>query len=149
MVKISTAVSSRKRKKRVLKLAKGYFAQRSKRYQQASRSVLKALAYQYRDRKVRKQEFRSLWIVRINAACRQEGLSYSRFIKGLANANVTLNRKELADLAVNEPNTFKKLVVISKDSTAASSTAKPKARVAHAKAASHVSHASHAKKSEK
>lgn len=133
MVKISTAVSSRKRKKRVLKLAKGHFGQRSKRYQQASRSVLKALVYSYRDRKVRKQEFRSLWIVRINAACRQEGLSYSRFIKGLSNAKVEINRKELADLAINEPNTFKRLVAISKDSVHIPSVAKAKTRVSRAK----------------
>lgn len=126
MVKISTAVSSRKRKKRVLKLAKGQFGQRSKRYQQASRSVLRSLAYSYRDRKVRKQEFRTLWIIRLNAACREEGLSYSRFIKGLSNANVTINRKVLADLAVNEPDVFKKLIVLSKEAVNTASPAAAK-----------------------
>ena len=114
MVKVKTAISSRRRKKRVLKAAKGQFLQRSKRYQQAKRSLAKGLAYQFRDRKVNKRQYRRLWIVRINAACREAGISYSRFIKGLLQAKVNLDRKMLADLAVNSNDAFRKLVDIAK-----------------------------------
>lgn len=110
MVRISSSVSSHRRKKRVLKDAKGQFGQRSRRYKQAKISVVKGLTYQYRDRKVRKREFRSLWIVRINAACREIGISYSRFINGLIKAKVELDRKMLAEIAVTSPGVFKELV---------------------------------------
>ncbi|OGX27209.1 MAG: 50S ribosomal protein L20 [Omnitrophica WOR_2 bacterium RIFCSPHIGHO2_01_FULL_48_9] len=112
MVRVKHAVSTRRRKKRLLKRAKGQFAQRSKRYRQAQKSVDRALVYSYRDRKVRKREFRSLWVVRINAACRENGMTYSRFIKGLINAKVEIDRKQLAELAVKSPAAFKKLVEI-------------------------------------
>ncbi len=100
MVRIKHAVSTRRRKKRLLKRAKGQFAQRSRRYQQAKRSLIKGMVYATRDRKVRKREIRNLWIIRINAACRENGIPYSRFIKGLINAKVVINRKMLAEVAV-------------------------------------------------
>lgn len=109
MVRVKTNVASRKRKKRVLKDAKGQFGHRSTRYQQAKRSVVKGLSYAYRDRKVKKREFRSLWIVRINAACDELGVTYSRFINGLKKAKVELNRKVLSELAISSPGAFKKL----------------------------------------
>ena len=127
MSRVRTAVASRKRKKRVIKQAKGQFGQRSKRYQQAKRSVAKGMAYSYRDRRVKKREIKSLWVARLNAACRAEGISYSRFINGLKNANVDLDRKMLAELAVNSAAVFKKLVVLAKEAKPSTSTA-PKAK---------------------
>ena len=115
MVRIKTNVASHKRKKKVLKQAKGQFGHRSTRYSQAKRSVIKGLVYQYRDRKIKKREFRRLWIIRIKAACQQEGILYSRFIKGLSDANVRINRKAIAELAVYEPVAFKRLVDIAKN----------------------------------
>ena len=114
MARIKTSVASHKRKKRLLKQAKGQFGHRSKRFRQAVKSVTRGLAYQYRDRKVKKREFRSLWIVRINAACQNEGISYSRFIKGLNSAKVGVDRKIIAELAVSQPEAFKKLVSLAK-----------------------------------
>jgi len=110
MVRIKNCVAAHKRKKAVLKQAKGQFGKRSTNYVQAKRSVTKGLTYQFRDRKVRKRQFRSLWIVRINAACREQGLTYSRFIKGLQATRVEINRKLLAELAVSSPEAFKRLV---------------------------------------
>ena len=110
MPRTKHAVASRRRKKRVLKLAKGQFGQRSKRYQQADRSIRRGLRFAYRDRKVKKREFRALWSVRINAACRETGITYSRFINGLKKAKIELNRQMLAELAVNSPTSFQKLV---------------------------------------
>jgi len=112
MVRIKSSVTAHKRKKAVLKEAKGQFGKRSTNYRQAKRSVVKGLTYQFRDRKVRKREFRSLWIVRINAACQDEGITYSRFIKGLIDAKVDINRKIIAELAISSPESFKKLVEI-------------------------------------
>ena len=103
MVRVRSNAATQKRKKGVLKAAKGQFGHRSKRYRQAYRSIIKGLTYQYRDRKVKKREFKRLWIIRINAACQEAGLSYSRFINGLKNANVEINRKVMADLAVSAP----------------------------------------------
>ena len=100
MVRIKHAVSTRRRKKRLLK--------------QAKRSLMKSMAYAYRDRRVKKRDFKRLWITRISAACRQAGTNYSRFIKGLAKANIAINRKMLADLAVRSPDTFKKLIELAK-----------------------------------
>ncbi len=117
MVRVRTAVASRKRKKRVLKAAKGQFGHRSKHFSQAKRSVIKGMAYSFRDRKVKKREFRSLWIIRINAACQEQGLTYSRFINGLTQAGVNINRKILADLAVNATDSFKELVALAKNTT--------------------------------
>ena len=118
MVRVSGAVAAQKRKKKVLKQAKGQFGHRSKRYRQAAKSVIKGLVYQYRDRKVKKREFRSLWIIRINAACKEQGISYSRFIDGLTKAKVDVNRKMIADLAIHSPESFEKLVQTAKDGLA-------------------------------
>ena len=115
MVRIKTAISSRKRKKRVLKKAKGQFGDRSKRYQQAKRSVVKGMAYSYRDRKVKKREIRRLWIARVNAACREAGINYSRFSNALKKAGVIIDRKMLAEIAVSSPVAFKRLIKLAKD----------------------------------
>ncbi|GJM36375.1 MAG: 50S ribosomal protein L20 [Saprospiraceae bacterium] len=104
------AVASRKRRKKILKAAKGYFGARKNVYTVAKNAVDKAMGYAYRDRKNKKRAFRTLWIARINAGARQHGLSYSRFIHLLSKGNVGLNRKVLADLAMNHPETFKAVV---------------------------------------
>jgi len=114
MAKIKHSVATRRRKKRVLKKAKGYWGDRSKQFEQARRTLMHALVYAYRDRKVKKREFRQLWIARINAACRAEGITYSRFMSGLKKAKVGLDRKIISDLAVNDAKTFKKLIEIAK-----------------------------------
>lgn len=114
MAKVKHSVATRRRKKRVLKKTKGFWGDRSKQYQQARRTLMHALVYAYRDRRVKKREFRSLWIVRINAACRVEGITYSRFINGLKKAKVGLDRKILADLAVRDSKAFGKLVEIAR-----------------------------------
>ncbi len=110
MAKIKHSVATRRRKKKVLKKTKGFWGDRSKQYQQARRALMHALVYSYRDRKVKKRDFRRLWIVRINAACRQEGINYSKFMHGLKKAKVGLDRKILADLAVKDSPAFKKLI---------------------------------------
>lgn len=98
------------RRKKILKLAKGYYGRRSTNHKTAKDAVAKSLSYAYRDRKDRKPVFRALWISRINAACRAEGISYSRFIEAATKANINLNRKALADMALNDPNSFKAVV---------------------------------------
>lgn len=104
------AVASRKRRKKIMKLAKGYFGARSKVYTVAKNAVEKGLQYAYRDRKAKKRAFRRLWIARINAGARQHGLSYSRFMHLLSQSDIALNRKVLADMAMNHPATFKAIV---------------------------------------
>ena len=104
------AVASRARRKRILKAAKGYFGARSKVYTVAKNAVEKGLTYAYRDRRNKKRVFRRLWIARINAAARQNGTTYSRLMHGLSTAGVGLNRKVLADLAMNHPAAFKAVV---------------------------------------
>ncbi len=106
---------SKKKRKKILKLAKGYRGMRHTSYSRAKEAVMKALYYQYRDRRLRKREMRRLWISRINAGVRLYGLSYSKFIRGLKLAGIELNRKVLADMAVRDPEGFKKLVEISKE----------------------------------
>ncbi|MDH5202502.1 MAG: 50S ribosomal protein L20 [Nitrospirota bacterium] len=101
---------TRRRRKKVLERAKGYYSAKSRLYRSAAEAVDKALQYAYRDRKAKKQEFRALWIIRINAAVRALGLTYSQFISGLKKANITLNRKALADMAYNDPSAFSQLV---------------------------------------
>ncbi len=118
MVRVRSAVTAQKRKKRILKDAKGQFGHRSRRYRQAVRSVVKGLTYEFRDRKVKKREFRRLWIIRINAACQEHGMKYSRFIKGLTDAKVEINRKSISELAIHSPEAFKKLVDVAKGSLA-------------------------------
>ena len=100
---------SRKRHKKILKLAKGFRGSRSKLFKVANQAVMKALSHAYRDRRNKKRDLRRLWIVRINAAARQEGLSYSRFMNGLNKAGITVNRKFLAEIAVASPSTFTEL----------------------------------------
>lgn len=114
MPKTKHSVATHRRKKKLLKSAKGYWGDRSKQFQQARRTLMHALTYAYRDRKVRKRDFRSLWIQRINAACRAEGITYSKFINGLKKAKVILDRKVMADIAVKDSAVFKKLVEIAK-----------------------------------
>jgi large subunit ribosomal protein L20 len=114
MAKASHSVATRKRKKKVLKQAKGFWGDRSKQYQQAKRVLMHALEYAYRDRKNKKREFRKLWITRINAACRQAGITYSAFMSGLKKSKINLDRKILADLAVRDNPAFNKIVEIIK-----------------------------------
>ncbi|MCX5695891.1 MAG: 50S ribosomal protein L20 [Candidatus Omnitrophica bacterium] len=114
MAKIKHSTATRRRKKRVLKKAKGFFGDRSKQFQQARRALLHALKYAYRDRRNKKREIRALWIARINAAARAEGLSYSVFMNGLKKAKINLDRKILADLAVRDNAAFKKIVSLAK-----------------------------------
>ena len=104
------AVASRRRRKKILKSARGYFGARSKVYTVAKNAVDKAMGYAYRDRKNKKRAFRRLWIARINAGVRQYGLSYSKFMHLLSEKNIDLNRKVLADMAMNHPDTFKAIV---------------------------------------
>jgi len=111
---MSRAVDGSKRKehrKKILKQAKGYWGRRHSNYKTAKDAVTKALSYAYRDRRDRKGEFRKLWIIRINAACRAEGLSYSRFIAGLDKAGIIINRKTLAYLAIEDTQAFKAVMV--------------------------------------
>jgi len=97
-------------RKKVLKQAKGFWGRRSKTYRAAKDAVAKALAYAYRDRRARKREFRNLWIARISAACRNDGMNYSRFVKGLADAGIEINRKALSNMAIEDPAAFAALV---------------------------------------
>jgi len=105
---------SRKRHKKILKLAKGFIGARSRIFKVANQAVMKALKYQYRDRRVLKRNMRRLWIVRINAAVRQYDMSYSKFINALKKADIQVNRKMLAELAVNEPEAFQVVVETAK-----------------------------------
>jgi large subunit ribosomal protein L20 len=114
MAKIKHSVATRRRKRKLLKKTKGYWGDRSKQYRQARKALMHALVYAYRDRRVKKRDFRKLWIARINAACRAAGITYSRFMSGLKKAKITLDRKILADLAVKDSQAFKKLVEIAK-----------------------------------
>ncbi|MAE06857.1 MAG: 50S ribosomal protein L20 [Nitrospinota bacterium] len=114
MPRSTGAPAHRARKKRLLKVARGNRGARSKRYRSANETVLRAMAYAYRDRRNRKREFRRLWTVRINAAVRELGMNYSRFIDGLNKAGVEVNRKILAELAVSDPPAFSKLVEIAR-----------------------------------
>ena len=104
------AVASRARRKKILKAAKGYYGKRKNVYTVAKNVMEKGMTYSYVGRKLKKREYRTLWIARINAAVRAEGITYSQFIHKLASKNIELNRKVLADLAMNEPEAFKKLV---------------------------------------
>lgn len=110
MPRVKGSVQTRARRKKVLKLAKGYFGSKHILYRTANEQVMKSLAYAYRDRKQRKRNFRKLWITRINAAARIHGLSYSKLINGLNKANVEVNRKMLADIAVHDDAGFKSIV---------------------------------------
>ena len=115
MARIKGGMSSRAKHNRVLKLAKGYRGARSKQYRVAKQTVMRALANSYAGRKQKKRQFRQLWIARINAAARMNGMSYSKFMYGLKKAEIELNRKVLADLAVNDPEGFAARVEIAKN----------------------------------
>jgi large subunit ribosomal protein L20 len=114
MARVKGGFTSRHRHKKVLKFAKGYRGSKSRIFRPANAQVLKSLAYAYRDRRNKKRDFRKLWIVRINAAARLNGMSYSTFISGLKKAGVQVNRKVLADLAVTDSQAFKDLVGVAK-----------------------------------
>ena len=110
MARIKRAVNAHKKRRKVLKLAKGYFGAISRQYRAASEQVARSLRYAYEGRKMRKRDFRRLWITRINAAARLNDMSYSVLMNGLKKHNITINRKMLADIAVNDPEAFKKIV---------------------------------------
>ncbi|MCI1982213.1 MAG: 50S ribosomal protein L20 [Oscillospiraceae bacterium] len=110
MARVKGALMTRKRRKKTLRLAKGYFGSKSKHFKMAKQAVMKSGNYAYIGRKARKRDFRRLWITRISAACRMNGISYSVFMNGLKKAGVTLNRKMLAEIAVSDESAFKSLV---------------------------------------
>jgi large subunit ribosomal protein L20 len=124
MPRVKGGYTTRRRRKAVLKLAKGYYGSKHALYKTAHEQVMRSLAYAYRDRKARKRDFRKLWISRINAACQLNGMKYSRFINGLAQADVVINRKMLAEMAVNDPQGFAQLCEV-----AQKGLANPKAKV--------------------
>jgi large subunit ribosomal protein L20 len=115
MARVKTAKITRRRHKKVLKQAKGYFGAKHYRFRNANQAVLKSLSYAYVGRKDRKSDFRKLWIARINAAARMNGLTYSKLIAGLKKANVTINRKMLAEIAVNDEKAFTEIANIAKN----------------------------------
>ncbi len=115
MPRVKRGVTARARHKKVLKQAKGYYGARSRVYRVAKQAVIKAGQYAYRDRKQRKRQFRSLWIVRINAAARECGLSYSRFMNGLSKAEIEIDRKVLADIAVHDKDAFAELAKLAQE----------------------------------
>ncbi len=110
MARVKTGVVRRRRHKKILKLAKGFYSGRRKHFRKAKEQLERSLVYAYRDRRTKKRDFRRLWIVRINAACRLNGMSYSRFINALNKANIQLDRKILADMAMNDPEAFTAVV---------------------------------------
>ena len=110
MARVKGAMHTRKRRKKILKLAKGYRGAKSKLFKTANQAVMKSLTYAYRDRKQKKRNFRQLWIARINAAARMNGISYSKFMNGLKKNGIEINRKMLAEIAVSDPAAFAKLV---------------------------------------
>jgi large subunit ribosomal protein L20 len=118
MPRATNAVARKRRKKKVLDQAKGYFGRKHSSYRLANEQVMRSDAYAYRDRRTRKRDFRRLWITRINAAARQEGMSYSQLMNGLKKAEVDVNRKMLADIAVNDPDGFRRFVELAREAAA-------------------------------
>ena len=114
MARVKGAMMTRKRRKKILKLSKGYFGAKSKLFRTANEAVMKSLRYAYIGRKQKKRDFRRLWITRISAACKQNGVNYSRFMNGLKKSGIEINRKMLADLAVNDSAAFSALVETAK-----------------------------------
>ena len=114
MARVKRAMHARKKHKKVLKLAKGFRGARSKLYRPANEFVMKALAHAYKGRKLKKRDFRQLWIARINAGTRMHGLSYSKFMNGLRKSNITINRKMLSEMAIHDPEGFAQLVETAK-----------------------------------
>lgn len=115
MARVKGAMNARKKHKKVLKLAKGYFGAKSKQFKAANQAVMKSMTYAYVGRKLKKRDYRKLWIARINAEARINGISYSRLINGLKLAGVQVNRKILADMAVNDKSAFKGMVDVAKE----------------------------------
>jgi large subunit ribosomal protein L20 len=115
VARVKRGVTAKRRHKKVLKQAKGYYGAKSKLYRVANEAVMKSLSYAYAGRKQRKRQFRKMWIARINAAARANGMNYSTFINGLKKANIEINRKMLSEMAVNDPEGFAKLVEIAKE----------------------------------
>ncbi len=118
MARVKRSVHAKKKRRQILERAQGYYGNKSRSYKAAHEQVMHSLAYAHRDRRARKGEFRKLWIQRINAACREHGMSYSRFINGLRRAGVEVDRKVLADLAVTDPTAFGALVKLAADEVA-------------------------------
>jgi large subunit ribosomal protein L20 len=114
MPRVKRSVTAKKKRRKILKWAKGFFGARSRLLRTATEAVDRSMKYAYRDRRVRKREFRQLWIARINAAARMNAVTYSRFIAGIKKAGLVLDRKVLADLAVNDPNAFSKIATVAK-----------------------------------
>ena len=119
MARIKGAVTTRKRRKKILKLAKGYWGAKSKLFKMANQAVMKSLTYAYVGRKQKKRDFRRLWIMRINAACKANGMNYSRFMYGLKLSGINLNRKMLSEIAIHEPDAFTQLVGTAKNAIGA------------------------------
>ena len=115
MARVKGAMMTRKRRNKVLKMAKGYWGSKSKHFRVANQAVMKSLSYAYTGRRLKKRDFRSLWITRISAACKMNGLNYSTFIHGLKTAGIDINRKMLADLAVTDAAAFTKLAECAKN----------------------------------
>ena len=114
MARVKGAMMTRKRRNKMLKLAKGYWGAKSKHFKMAKEQVMKSLQYAYTGRRLKKRDFRQLWITRISAGCKQNGMNYSTFMNGLKKANVTIDRKMLAELAVNDKAAFAQLVELAK-----------------------------------
>lgn len=114
-MRVKTGVVRRRRHKKILKLARGFYSGRRKHFRKAKEQLERSMYYTFRDRKRKKRDFRQLWIVRINAACRMNDISYSKFIYGLKLANIDLDRKILADMAMNNPNAFSQIVATIKE----------------------------------
>jgi large subunit ribosomal protein L20 len=119
MPRTTNAVARKRRKKKVLKQARGYYGRKHSSYRYANEQLMRSGQYAYRDRRARKRDFRKLWIIRINAAARKEGMSYSQFMHGLQEAGVEVNRKMLADIAVNDPDGFRRFVELAREGAAA------------------------------
>lgn len=116
MARVKGAMMSRKRRKKILKLAKGYWGSKSKHFRVANQAVMKSLSYAYTGRRLKKRDFRSLWITRISAACKLNGLNYSTFMHGLKQAGVEINRKMLSEMAISDPGAFTRLTELAKQS---------------------------------
>ena len=114
MARVKGAMMTRKRRNKTLKLAKGYWGNKSRHFKMANQAVMKSLTYAYTGRKLKKRDFRSLWITRISAACKMNGMNYSSFMHGLKVANIEINRKMLSELAISDPAAFTQLVEIAK-----------------------------------
>ena len=114
MARVKGAMMTRKRRNKILRLAKGYWGSKSKHFKMANQAVMKSLTYAYIGRKLKKRDYRKLWISRISAACKQNGMNYSTFMNGLKKAGVELNRKMLSEMAINDPKSFEALVATAK-----------------------------------